>query len=84
MLGHRHARDIHMSATARHGRKNNIDRFGPVFLLGLFFIGLHFAHIISIADGDIAGLAENFAHLRAVIARWFGYQIGFQTGEPVF
>ena len=84
MLGHDHARNIHMGTTARHGRKNDIDRFSPSFLLGIFFIGLHLAHIIGVADADITGLAENFAHLCAVIARRFGHQIGLQAGEPVF
>ena len=73
-----------MRAAARHGGENQLDRFGPVFLLGLFIIGLHFAHIIGIANGDIAGPAIDFAHLRAVIARRLGGEIGFQAAQPIF
>ncbi|GIR10296.1 MAG: hypothetical protein CM15mP21_5580 [Hyphomicrobiales bacterium] len=47
--------------------ENNAQGPRPFFLLGLFVVGLHYAHIIGIADCDIAGPGIN----RRICARSF-------------
>jgi hypothetical protein len=56
---------------------------GPVLLLGLGLVGEHQAHVIGVADGEVAGALEDRLDLRAVAARGRQGEVVADGGQPV-
>ena len=71
-----------MRAAVLHIGENNAHGPRPVLLLRPFAVSLHFAHIIGVTDGDIAGAGINSPDLGSVAARRFFCQIVFQARQP--
>ena len=76
--------DIDVSSILALIGEDEIDGFGPLFLLGFFFIVEHFTIIVAISNTDITDTLFNGFSLSAVIALWFTREIIFEFSEPGF
>ena len=78
------AGDIDVSSILALVREDEIDGFGPLFLLWFFFIVEHFTIVVAISNTDITDTLFNGFSLSAVIALWFTSEIIFEVSEPGF
>ena len=88
-LGHGGAADVDVGAPANLiGAvligKDDAHRGGPFLLLGLLLVGRHLAHVIGVAQGDVAFAFLDRLDLAPVIALGPARQIGLHAAGPGF
>ena len=79
---HHRAGDVDVRAAVVGVGEQDVDGVRPLLLLGLLIVLEHHAHVVGVADGDVALAGIDALDLEPVVAGGLARQVGLHAFEP--